>query len=190
MAFPRHALRPLLMLALLLAAAQPTSAVEQPTAHALGIPACMVVVVQTLQNVDSATAKPGDFFRFQTINSVTAGSKIVIPAKTPGYGVVSVASPAGPHGTPGTLLLDPRFLKLSGGGKLGIVLDHNAIDLQKSGTTGNAPGYLGAIPVPGLGVAIGAFNYFHHGNNTTVAKGAIFAVFPSDDPAVARCQKH
>lgn len=149
----------------------------------------MVVVVQTTQDVDSATARAGDYFGFQTINAVTVGNRIVIPSKTPGYGIISVAAAASAHGQPGTLLLDPRYFKLSGGRKLSVVLDHNAADPQKSGSSGNAPGYLGAIPIPGVGAAIGAFNYFHHGKNITVPKGTIFAVFPNDDPATANCQK-
>ncbi|MDQ6929456.1 MAG: hypothetical protein M3126_02150 [Candidatus Eremiobacteraeota bacterium] len=164
-------------------------AVEQTSAQTLGVSECMVVVVQTQQDVDSATAKPGQFFRFATINAVTAGANVVIPAKTPGWGVISVASAAGAHGVPGNLLLDPRFLLLSGERKLSVVLDHNASDLGKTGTSGNAPGILGALPVPAMGAAIGAFNYLHHGNNITVRKGTIFAIFPSDSPTTARCQK-
>lgn len=190
---PGLIVRRLLAAAVLIAAVAlrpgPVTAVEQTSAQALGVSDCMVVVVQTLRDVDSATAKPGEFFRFATINAVTAGSKIVVPARTPGWGVISIASAASAHGVPGTLLLDPRYLVLSGGRKLGVVLDHNATDLAKTGSSGNAPGVLGAVPVPAMGVAIGAFNYLHHGNNITVRKGTIFAVFPSDSPSTANCQK-
>ena len=175
--------------AVFLALTVPGGAVEQTTGRTLGLPVCTIVVVQTLQDVDSATAKAGDYFRFQTINAVTHNSRIVVPSHTPGWGVISVASSAGSHGQAGTLLLDPRYLKLSGGRKLSVVLDHNGNALQKNGSSGNAPSYLGAIPVPGVGAAIGAFNYFHHGNNITVPKGTMFEVFPSDDPSTAACQQ-
>lgn len=159
------------------------------TAASVGLNRCTIVAVMMDVTVDSATAHPGDFFRFQTVNAVTKGAKIIIPARTQGYGVVAVAAPAGRGGRPGSLVLEPRYLEMPGG-RLGVVLDHNASDLQSSGVTGNVPGYLGAIPIPGMGVAIGAFNYFHHGKDIAVKKGALFSVFPSDDPEVARCQSN
>ena len=141
-----------------------------------------------MDNVDSSTARPGDFFRFETVNAVTAGKKIVIPARTMGYGIVSVASPAGRGGHPGSLLLEPRYLKLPDGTQLGVVLDHDAGELAANGRSGEAPGYLGAIPLPGVGAAIGIFNYFHRGQNILVKRGTVFTIFPSDDPETERCQ--
>lgn len=160
-------------------------------ARAIAIPGlnqCTVVAVQMVDDVDSADAEPGDFFRFETINAVTVGNKIVIPARTIGFGVVAIASSAGRGGQPGTLVLEPRYFVLPSGEHLGVVLDHNASDLHRAGSSGNMPGYLGAIPVPGLGAAIGIFNFFHHGKNIEVKKGATFAVFPSDAPSSERCQ--
>lgn len=162
-------------------------------AAASGIPGlneCTVVAVQMLDDVNSSNARPGDFFRFETINAVTAGKNIVIPARTMGFGVVAVASPAGRAGRAGTLVLEPRYLVLPSGEHLGVVLDHNASDLQRSGASGNMPGYLGAIPLPGLGAAIGIFNFFHHGRDIEVKKGAAFTIFPSDAPSTERCQRH
>ncbi|HEY5257398.1 MAG TPA: hypothetical protein VIJ12_03375 [Candidatus Baltobacteraceae bacterium] len=159
-------------------------------ADSLGIVACTVVAVQMMDDVDSASALPGDFFRFETVNAVTRRQTIVIPARTMGYGVVAVASPAGRSGRAGTLVLEPRYLVLPNHTRLGVVLDHNASDMQRSGATGDAPGYLGAIPVPVLGAAIGIFNYFHHGKNIEVKKGTVFTIFPSDDPSVEDCQIH
>lgn len=151
---------------------------------------CTVVAVQMVDNVDSANAQPGDFFRFETINAVTAGNKIVIPARTMGYGIVAVASPAGRGGRAGTLVLEPRYLELPNHAHLGVVLDHNASDLEKNGKSGNMPGYLGAIPVPAIGAAIGIFNYFHRGHDILVKKGEIFSIFPAEGPQTERCQEH
>jgi hypothetical protein len=150
---------------------------------------CTVVAVQMMDNVDSSTAQPGDFFRFETINAVTVGNKIVIPARTMGYGVVAVASPAGRGGRAGTLVLEPRYLDLPNHSHLGVVLDHNASDMQKAGKSGNMPGYLGAIPVPGLGAAIGIFNYFHRGHDILVKRGELFSIFPAEGPQTEKCQK-
>lgn len=178
---------PLALLALL--AAAPAGAFEQISLARQGVPECTVVAVQTLDAVDSATARPGDFFRFETLNAVTAGTKIVIPAHTLGWGIVAIAAAAGKGGRAGTLVLEARYLDLPSGQKLGVVIDHNTSDLEKTGQTNNLPGYLGAIPVPGVGAAIGAFNYFHRGKDINVPRGTMFAIFPSDDPATQKCQE-
>jgi hypothetical protein len=162
----------------------------QPTAATLHLDRCTVVAVEMVDNVDSSSAKAGDFFRFQTVNAVTSGARVVIPARTMGYGIVSVVSAAGRGGRSGSLVLEPRYLVLPGGGRLGVVLDHKSSDLQKSGQSGDVPGYLGAIPFPGIGAAIGAFNYFHKGRDIEVRRGMLFSVFPSDDPQVETCQDH
>jgi hypothetical protein len=143
-----------------------------------------------MDNVDSSSALPGDFFRFQTVNAVTSGKQVVIPARTMGYGVVAVASAAGRSGRAGILVLEPRYLEMPSGEHIGVVLDHNAGDLERSGASGDVPGYLGAIPVPVVGAAIGIFNYFHNGKNIEVKRGTIFPVFPSDQPSVEHCQTH
>ncbi|HEV3153555.1 MAG TPA: hypothetical protein VGZ02_07115 [Candidatus Baltobacteraceae bacterium] len=172
--------------ALLLAAALNLAA-ERTSLPYLG--RCTIVAVKMMDNVDSSDARPGDFFRFETLNAVTSGKKIIIPERTMGYGIVVIASPAGSQGRSGTLVLEPRYLVLPSGTKLGVVLDHDVSDLQRSGTSGSMPGYLGAVPVPGIGAAIGIFNYFHHGRNILVKKGTIFEIFPSDDPATETCQQ-
>lgn len=151
---------------------------------------CTVVAVQMMENVDSSTAQPGDFFRFETVNAVTSGNKIVIPARTVGYGIVAVASSAGRNGRPGALVLEPRYLDLPNHVRLGVVLDHNTSDLQMGGKSGAAPGYLGALPVPFIGAAIGIFNYFRHGQDILVKKGTMFSIFPAEGPQTERCQEH
>ena len=159
--------------------------------QSLSIDPCTVVAVQMLESVDSAEARPGDFFRFETINAVTDKTKIVVPARTLGYGIVAIASPAGKHeGRPGVLVLEPLYLVLPSGVHVGVVLNHNTDSLQSSGANDNVPGYLGALPLPGVGAAIGVFDYFHHGKNIVVPRGTMFTIFPSDDPAVERCQDH
>jgi hypothetical protein len=151
---------------------------------------CTVVAAQMMESVDSSDARPGDFFRFETVNAVTNGAKVVIPARTIGYGIVTVASPAGRDAHPGTLVLEPRYLMLPDGKRLGIVLNHNTDTLEKAGESNAVPGYLGAIPFFGVGAAVGIFNHFHKGKNIVVPRGTIFTFFPSDDPSVERCQDH
>ena len=176
-----------LILALGLLALSPPAHAARIVAPYARLAACTVVAVQTVDSVNSAKAHPGDFFRFKTTNALTVGRRIVVPAHTMGYGVVAVAQSAGKGGRAGSLVLEPLYLKLSSGATLGVVLDHNAADMQSSGSSGNAPGYLGVIP--GIGIALGAFNYFHHGKDVTLPRGTLFAVFPSNDPSTANCQK-
>jgi hypothetical protein len=164
-------------------------ALSTRAAHAVNLPDCTVVAAETVDAVDSGTAHPGDLFRLKIINAVTDTHRILIPPHELGWGVVSIASPAGRGGRAGTLVLEPLYLILRGGQKLGVVLDHRPTDLAESGSSNSLPGYLGAIPVPGMGAAIGAFNYFRRGKNIVVPKGTIFAIFPSDDPRTARCQR-
>ncbi len=95
-----------------------------------------------MDTVDSATARPGDFFRFETVNAVTSGATVAIPQRTMGYGVVAVASPAGPHDArPGTLVLEPRYLVLPDGRRLGVVINHNTDGLSRAGANAAIPGY-------------------------------------------------
>lgn len=180
---------PWLCAAFLLAATSAAHAGDPETIALLNrLNPCTVVAVQTIDDVDSSNARPGDFYRFETINAVTMGKDVVIPARTMGYGIVSIASAAGRNGTAGTLVLEPRYLVLPGGTHVGVVLDHNASSLSASGSSGGAPAYLGAIPVPGVGAAVGIFNYFHHGRNIEVKRGTIFSVFPSESPNTEKCQ--
>lgn len=168
-----------------------TGASPQPARQSVvALAECTVVAVQMMDNVTSADAKAGDFFRFETINAATNGNTIVIPARTMGYGVVAISSSAGHSGRAGTLVLEPRYFVLPDGSHLGVVLNHNTGGLQRNGQSNNVPGYLGAVPIPGFGAAIGIFNYFHHGKDIEVPRGTIFSVFPSDAPSVERCQEH
>lgn len=161
-----------------------------PAPVAASIDPCTVIAVEMMDAVNSSDARAGDFFRFQTVNAVTDGSKVVVPQRTEGYGIVVIAVPAGRQGRPGSLVLEPRYFVLPGGKHMGVVLNHNTESLEKSGATMTVPGYLGAIPVPGLSAGIMAFNYFHDGKNIVVPRGTVFTVFPSDDPLVERCQDH
>jgi hypothetical protein len=157
-------------------------------AHALAMDRCTVVAVQMMDTVDSSEARPGDFFRFETVNAVTSGATVVVPARTMGEGIVAVASPAGRNARPGTLVLEPRYLMLPSGRHLNVVLNHNTDSLEESGRNDSLPGYLGAIPLFGVGAAIGRFNYFRKGKDIVVLRGTMFSIFPSDDPAVEHCQ--
>ena len=163
---------------------------ESRPAPAPTIQGCMSVPVELLDAIDSAHAKPGDFFRFRTIDPVRneGNPRVLIPAHTTGYGVVALAVQAGAHGKEGALLLQPLYLKMPDGSQLGVVLDYGMRSLGGEGKSTTIPGYLGVIPVFGLGIAIGAVNYFIHGKNVTIQKGTKFTIFAQNDPQTAFCQ--
>ena len=187
MAWPSQ---PFVTLAAAVCSALATAPAGAAALSGLTLDPCTVVAVQMMETVDSSEARPGDFFRFETINAVTQGARVVVPARTMGYGIVAIASPAGRGGHAGTLVLEPLYLVMPNGTRVGVVLNHNTDSLESSGASDSIPGYLGAIPIPGVGAAIGVFDYFHHGKNVVVKRGTTFTIFPSDDPSVERCQDH
>ena len=146
-------------------------AVAEPTPFP-SLPPCTEVIVSTTEPVDSGKAKPGDFFKFKSVGAVTLHGKVIIPTGTMGYGVVTVAIPAG-KGHGGALGLEPLYFEFSDGRKLHVVRDRRPSSLNGQGASGQLPGYLGAVPVPGVGLALGAFNSLHKGKNVTIAIGTL-----------------
>jgi hypothetical protein len=151
------------------------------------LPPCTQVVIETIQPVDSGKAKAGDFFKFKSIGAVTLHGKIVIPSGTIGYGVVTLAVAAA-RGHGGALGLEPLYFQLKNGEKVHVVRDRRPNSLAAQGSSGQLPSLIGAIPVPGVSLAISAFNALHKGKNVTIPPGAIASVFASDSPATAKCQ--
>ncbi|MBV8152279.1 MAG: hypothetical protein JOY59_12020 [Candidatus Eremiobacteraeota bacterium] len=70
-----------------------------------------------------------------------------------------------------------------------MVLARNQQGLDAQGGNGQLPGYLGAIPVPGVGALLTAVNAMRRGKDVTVDGGTLFAVYASNDPATARCDR-
>lgn len=151
------------------------------------LPPCTQVIIETTRPVKSATAKPGDFFEFKSVGATTYEGKIVIPSGTPGYGVITVAVAAG-RGHGGVLSLEPLYFKLPDGEEIHVVRDRRPNALAAQGSSGQLPGYAGAVPLPGVGAVVGAFNALHKGKDVTIAPGALASVFASDSPETAKCQ--
>ena len=151
------------------------------------LPPCTQVIIETVEPVDSAKAKAGDFFKFKSVGAVTLHGKVVIPSGTPGYGVVTLAIPAG-MGHGGALGLEPLYFKFPNGDEIHVVRDRRPNALEAHGSSGQLPGYAGAVPLPGVGLIVGAFNALHKGKNVSIAPGALASVFASDSPETAECQ--
>jgi hypothetical protein len=153
------------------------------------LPPCTQVIIETTKPVDSKTTKAGDFFQFKSVGAVTFQGRIIIPSGTPGFGIVTLAIAAG-RGHGGALGLEPLYFKFSNGDEIHVVRDRRPNALAAQGFSGQLPGYVGAVPVPGVGLVIGAYNALHKGKDVTIAPGALASVFASDSPETAKCQSN
>jgi hypothetical protein len=153
------------------------------------LPPCTQVIIETTKPIESRTAKPGDFFAFKSIGAVTFQGRIVIPSGTPGFGVVTLAVAAG-RGHGGAIGLEPLYFKFANGDEIHVIRDRRPNALAAQGYNGQLPGYVGAVPIPGVGLVIGAYNALHKGKDVTIAPGALASVFASDSPDTAKCQSN
>lgn len=151
------------------------------------IPPCTQVIIETVKPVSSKTAKAGDFFQFQSIGAVVVNGKVVIPSGTPGYGIVIAAQSAG-RGHGGSVALWPLYFKLKDGDEIHVVPDRRPNALDGHGKSMQLPSYAGAIPVPGVGLVVDAYNSLRKGKDITIAPGALASVFASDSPETSKCQ--
>ncbi len=144
-------------------------------------PSCTEILVQLDGKIDSAVARSGDVFRFHSIDTIVAADGTTIPHNTRGYGIVAFASSAGAHGKPGDLIIEARYLDLPDHAPYQIAIDALSQNSRATGPTGNAAPGLSAIPLPFVGTAVGAFDYFHAGKNAVIASGSRFDVVPVGD---------
>lgn len=151
------------------------------------LPPCTQVIIETVKPVTSATAKPGDFFQFQSVGAVVLNGKVVIPSGTPGYGVIIGAQSAG-RGHGGAIELWPLYFKMPGGEEVHVIPDRRPNALDGKGSSMQLPAYAGAIPLPGVGLVVGAYNSLRKGKDVTIPVGALASVFASDSPETAKCQ--
>ena len=148
---------------------------------------CRAATVALRDTLDSANAKPGDAFSFQLVDATVAPDGTPLPAGTVGYGIVANATHADKGGRPGYLALETRFFD-AGGKHVAAIIDRaNDEKTAATGSTANAPGVLGYIPI--VGYAVGGYDALHHGRDATIARGTRFPVFVGDDVALGTCRK-
>lgn len=140
------------------------------------LPPCPALRVALETPIDSASAKVGDIFRFRTLDTVSLPDGPQVPAGRPGYGLVAGVVSAGAHGKTGALVLEARYLKLSDGTRLDVSLGTGAT--ESHGANAGVPSLLSAVPIPGIGIAAGAFNYFTPGKNIRIPVASRFEVIP------------
>ncbi len=154
--------------------------------HAQSIPRCPEAEVRMVSKLDSAFAVAGDSFTFKLAQRVAAkGSLPKLPLGTRGYGVVSYADHAHGAGTPGRLVVEPRFLTLPDGAHLQVIADPQLSESFVQGQTRDVNGALGFVP--GFGLAVSGYNALHRGREVVIAAGTPFRVILGDDLALARC---
>ena len=109
-----------------------TSSIVSADPQGLRIPAETVLVIETLEPLNSSALKRGDKFAFRLAEAWPAEGAPTLAAGTPGVGEVVHAQAAHGGGAPGELLLAARYLDIGGqriplrGYKLGATGKSNA----------------------------------------------------------------
>ncbi len=147
------------------------------TVNCLGaIPATMI------DSVDSATAKPGQAFRFETtepgvIVVPTQPMGIPVPKGTLGWGVVRAVSPASRGNHYGSVTLEPRYLVLPKGRVMQVSMNPTLPAALASNTPGVEKA-MSHVPIPIPGLAMTAINTIRYGKNVRIGPGYVFSVVP------------
>jgi hypothetical protein len=114
-------------------------------------PAGTVVRVELAEQVSTKTHRAGDSFALRLAEPLIVGDRILLPAGTPGEGVVIAASKPGMGGKPAKLVLAARFLSLRHsqapleGLQLAAAGRNNGTAAQVVGLSGIAFGPLGFV---------------------------------------------
>jgi len=150
------------------------------------LPRCDVADAELLTRLDSAVNTAGDAFTFTLAERVEArGTRPAIAAGTKGYGVVAFADHAHGAGTPGKLVVEPRFVILPDGSHYPVMADPQLGENFAQGSTRNVPGALELVP--GIGLAVTGYNALHRGKEVVLEHGLPFRVVLGDDLAAAAC---
>jgi hypothetical protein len=150
-------------------------------------PLCPHGLVAVDETIDSSRARAGDVFKFVVVDTVSATDGTQVPSGTVGYGVVANASHAGGGGRGGYLALETRFVVLPDGKHEQVIIDRFNDELSTAaGSSANAPGVLGLIPI--VGYAVGGYDAMHHGKDATIPRGTRIGIFLGDDAALGTCR--
>ncbi|GAC1537929.1 MAG: hypothetical protein NVS2B17_11250 [Candidatus Velthaea sp.] len=159
-------------LAVLLAIAAAVTA-RAAAACETGIPAAM------FDRLDSATARPGQVFRFKTTRTA-APNGILIPPGTIGVGVVRAVTRAGRRNRYGSLAIEPRYLVLPHARQQQVSMDPT-LPAAWSSNEPNLEKAAGHVPIPLPGLAMSAVNIVRFGRDVTLGPGFVFDVVPVFD---------
>lgn len=139
-----------------------------------------------LTKLDSAVTTAGDSFAFKITENVPATATTpALAAGTRGYGIVAFADHARGSGTPGRMVVEPRFLRLADGTHVQVIGDPQLAEDFVIGSTRNLNGALAFVP--GVGLAVSGYNALHRGKEVVIAKGTPFSVLIGDGLAEGEC---
>jgi hypothetical protein len=151
-------------------------------------PPCRHALVAMEETIDSSQAKSGDVFHFQLVDAATASDGTALPPGTRGYGVVANSAHAERGGRGGYLALEARFFMLGDGRHVPAIIDRfTDVAASAAGSSANAPGLLGLIPI--VGYAVGGYDSLHHGKDATIPRGTRVGIFIGDDAALGTCRQ-
>ncbi len=151
-----------------------------------GLPRCVEADIAIITRMSSDTDTGGGSFTFKTVKRVEASSSLpAIPAGTRGFGIVAFADHAHGSGTPGRIVVEPRFLVLADGTHVQVIGDPQEAESFVAGKTKNLNGALSYIP--GLGLAVNGYNALHRGNEVSIEPGTQFRVVLGDALATGDC---
>lgn len=155
-------------------------------ANAQSLPRCAEGDAAIVSRLDSAQAVAGQSFTFKLTAHVPArGTMPEIPLGTRGFGVVAFAEHAHGSGSPGRLVVEPRFLRLADGTHVPVMADPQLGEGFMQGETRNVSGALAFVP--GFGLAVGGYNALHRGKEIVIERGTPFRVVLGDELALGEC---
>lgn len=132
-----------------------------------------------LSTVQSATAEPGQVFRFQIKTTTTVNGGRFLKG-TLGYGVVRSVSKAGRHNQYGFIALEPRYLVLANHKRQDVSMDPYLPTVFTTNTP-NLEKAAGHIPNPIPGLIMTGVSFLRFGKNVTIGPGFSFYVDPIFD---------
>ena len=143
---------------------------------AASLPVCPVAYVALKGTIDTKKVGPGEVFHFVTTEAATFGRQ-VIPAGTPGAGLIEVMDHSKAGGRSGYLILDARYLALGDGTYVPVAfapaIDGRSFARIDAGSSD--AGLIGYLPFY-IGTASGIYNYFHHGKDAALLDGTTMPV--------------
>lgn len=156
-------------------------------AYITGTPACLRDTIYLENDIDTAHAIAGDPFVFRTFEAAKGPNGVDVPANTVGYGIVAISHHADRGGRGGYVVLETRFIVLRNGDHLSVTIDWaEAQRATATGSSQNAPGFLGMIPF--VGYVLGPYGFLHHGKDVTIPRGARLPVIVGDDQPTGGCR--
>ena len=161
--------------------------VSLPGAAPPSAPSCLRAAVELTADLDTARARAGDPFAVRTAADAVAPDGTILPAQTPGYGIVAIAQHAERGGRGGYLVLEVRYLVTPAGAHVPATIDWaGAARATATGASQNIPGIVGAVPL--VGYVLGPYAFLHHGRDVTLPRGTRLTVILGDDEAAGACR--